>query len=99
MKLTTNTKDFIKDKEREKELHDKKMSSILNGVYSSDYGKDFLTFLMDYCAYWTPTAVLVNKGFKMEEIVAYNNVVKNCIFRYLSAENTANLIKKTKGEN
>lgn len=73
------------------------LESMVNNVFDSPDGQKYLLFLMNYCCYWTPTPVLIKQGFKPEEIVAYNNVVKNCIFRHLDPEKMAILIKKAKG--
>lgn len=77
------------------------LGNVVNNVFDTPDGQKFLLYLMEYCRYWTPTFILIKQGFKPEEIVAYNNVVKNCIFSHLDPERMAVLIKKakTKGEN
>jgi hypothetical protein len=72
------------------------MESVLNAVYESESGREYLMFLMSYCKYWMPTDVLIKGGFKEGEILTLNAVVKNCVFAYLKPEYTAQLIKKTK---
>lgn len=67
---------------------------IITNVYNTESGKDFLLLLMNYCHYWTPTAALIKSGFDPREIVALNDVVKNCIFANLTAEQIGGLIKR-----
>lgn len=75
------------------------MEDVLNSVFDTQNGQKFLLFLINYCRYWAPTYALKQQGFTLEEIVAYNNVIKNCIFRYLDPQKVGVLMKKARGEN
>lgn len=72
------------------------MENVLNTLYESENGREYLMFLISYCKYWSPTDLLIKNGFKEGEILTLNAVVKNCVFAYLKPEYTAQLIKKTK---
>lgn len=72
------------------------MENLLNTLYETECGREYLMFLLSYCKYWMPTDVLIKSGFKEGEILTLNAVVKNCVFAYLKPEYTAQLIKKTK---
>ena len=80
-----------------KEMTKEQLDAIVNNVFDSSDGQKFLLFLMNYCRYWAPTPVLIQQGFDPKEILAYNNVVKNCIFSHLEPSKLAVLINKAKG--
>lgn len=72
------------------------MENVLNEVYNTKAGREYMQFIMSYCKYWTPASALVKAGFKESEVLTMNNVVKNCVFAYLKPEYIGELIKQTK---
>lgn len=76
----------------------KHKSSMLNEVYKTKSGREFLIEIVKFCQYWTPAHAKIAQGFKPEQIQMLDDVVKYCIFAHLDSDSLAELIKTAKGE-
>lgn len=92
--MSQQNKQISEDKQRE--LMRQHFESVVNGVFNTKDGKEFIKLIMNWCHFWTPTPQLIRSGFKPEEIIAMQDVVKNCIFKHLDPQKIGVLIAETK---